>query len=69
MAERLVGLISILVGVLSLVFNKQSAQGYVEFQKGWGLEKNAYSVGQFISIFGGAFMVLIGLLMLVAKRS
>jgi uncharacterized membrane protein len=67
MAERIFGFILILIGVLSLVFNKQSAQMYVEFQKGWGLEKNAYSVGRLISIFGGVFMVLIGLLMLVVK--
>ena len=69
MTERIVGFIFILIGVLSLVFNKQSAKMYVEFQKGWGLEKNAYSMGRFISIFGGVFMVLIGLLMLFVKPS
>ena len=61
------GIIFIVVGIFSLVFNKQSAQMYAEFQKGWGLGENAYSVGRFISIFGGALAVFIGVLMLFGR--
>jgi uncharacterized membrane protein len=60
--HQFVGIIFILVGFLSLIFYKRSAQ---EYATTWGRRlKHGYAVGRFISIFGGILLLLGGLLML-----
>ncbi len=59
----IVGVIFVLMGLLSLIYNKRSAREYAET---WGRRlSHGYKVGRFVSIFGGALLLLVGLLMLV----
>jgi uncharacterized membrane protein len=61
----IIGIIFVLMGLLSLIYNKRSAREYAET---WGRRlKHGYALGRFISIFGGILLVLAGLLMLVAR--
>jgi hypothetical protein len=62
MSQIMVGIIFVLMGVLSLIYNKRSGRGYAET---WGRRlKHGYAVGRFISILGGALLLSAGLLML-----
>lgn len=55
-----------MLGALSIIYNKQGADRYAEFQKGWGLEgRTAILVGRLISILGGLLIIGIGLLIIV----
>ena len=63
----ILGSILLLIGVLSIVYNKRSAE---EYAQNWGRAlKNGYAVGRFISIFGGILLVLVGLLFIFVRRS
>jgi ABC-type nickel/cobalt efflux system permease component RcnA len=67
MAEIIVGIIFLLMGTLSLIYNKRSAQAYAET---WGRRlKHGYAIGRFISIFGAILLLLAGVLMLFARRA
>ena len=60
--NQFLGIILLLLGFLSLIYNKRSGREYAET---WGRRlKNGYAVGRFISIFGGTLLLLAGLLML-----
>jgi hypothetical protein len=62
MSQVIVGVIFVLMGFLSLIYNKRSAREYAET---WGRPlKHGYKVGRFVSIIGGTFLVLVGLLLL-----
>ena len=64
MGQILVGIILLLIGLLSLIYNKRSAQEYAET---WGRRlKHGYLVGRFISIIGGALLLFGGTLLLLA---
>ena len=64
--EQIVGGIIFLLGILSLIFNKRSAQDYSET---WGRRlKHGYAVGRFLSIFGGLLFMLLGILLLFVSR-
>lgn len=67
-SEMLFGTLFVLWGVVSIVFNKRGGKWYAAFQKGWGLGKSAFSVGRFISVFGGLMFVIIGLIMIFVLR-
>jgi uncharacterized membrane protein len=65
MTQTIVGIILLLIGFLSLIYNKQSAQ---EYAGTWGRSlKRGYTVGRFISIFGGALLMIAGALLLVSS--
>jgi hypothetical protein len=65
-AVRILGIIFLLLGILSIFFNKRGAVSYAEFQKGWGLEgPRAILVGRLIGIFGGAMFVALGLFLIL----
>jgi hypothetical protein len=62
---KILGVAFLLLGTISIIYNKRSADRYAEFQKGWGLEgRNGVVVGRLISILGGLMFVVIGLLCL-----
>ena len=64
--EQITGGIIFLLGILSLIYNKRSAQDYSET---WGRRlKHGYAVGRFLSIFGGLLFMLLGILMLFVRR-
>jgi uncharacterized membrane protein len=60
------GSVLVLMGLLSIAYNKRSAEQYAH---NWGRAlKNGYKVGRFISIAGGIFFLLIGLLFIFVRR-
>ena len=62
----ILGIIFLLMGILSIFYNKQGAEGYVQFQNGWGLDRQrAILVGRLIGIFGGVMFIGIGLLLIL----
>ena len=62
---HILGALFILVGLLSIITHKEGTKSFVEFQKGWGLEGNtAVLFGRFLCIFGGLFLIALGLLMI-----
>jgi uncharacterized membrane protein HdeD (DUF308 family) len=62
MSQLIVGIILLLIGLLSLIYNKRSAQEYAET---WGRRlKHGYTVGRFISILAGAVSLIVGILLL-----
>lgn len=62
MSQLIVGIILLLIGLLSLIYNKRSAQEYAET---WGRRlKHGYAVGRFISILAGAVLLIVGTLLL-----
>lgn len=62
----ILGIIFILLGSVSFVYNRQGAKSYVEFQKGWGLEgTTAFIIGRLLGIVGGLVMVGLGLFMIL----
>jgi hypothetical protein len=63
---KFLGLFFLLLGSLSIIYNKAGANSYAEFQKGWGLEgQRAIFVGRLIGIMGGLLVAGLGLLMLL----
>jgi len=66
MGQTILAIIFLLIGILSLTYNKACAR---EWAQTWGRGiKHGYELGRFISIFGGIMFVLFGLLMMSAKR-
>jgi len=64
--ETVIGLLFLLIGVLSLIYNKRAAHGYAET---WGKRlKHGYAFGRFISLFGGVLLLLLSALLLFVKR-
>lgn len=64
--DKIAGGIIFLLGIVCLVYNKRSAQDYA---KTWGRRlKHGYVVGRLVSISGGLLFMLLGVLMLFAKR-
>ena len=64
MSQIVGGFILLLIGLLSLIFNKRSAHDYSET---WGRRlKHGYAVGRFISIAGGGLFLCLGTLLLLA---
>jgi len=62
----IIGPLVILLGLFSIITNKRGAESYAEFQKGWGLQGNtALLVGRLLCIFGGLFLIGVGLLMIL----
>jgi hypothetical protein len=62
-AETLVGILFLLMGILSLIYNKRAAQEYAET---WGKRlTHGYAVGRFISFFGGLLFLLVAVLLFV----
>lgn len=60
--SQIVGIIFLLLGLLSLIYNQRSAREYAET---WGRRlKHGYVVGRFILIVGGTLSMLVGLAML-----
>lgn len=57
----------LLIGGLSIAFNERSARQYA-LKWGRGL-KNGYTVGRIVSIGGGIFFVLLGLLFIFVQRN
>lgn len=63
---KLLGILFVLVGLLSIFYSKQGAESYAEFQKGWGLERRtAILAGRLIGIVGGLLFVGFGLLIIL----
>ena len=61
----ILGVAFLLLGTLSIIYNKQGAHSYAEFQKGWGLEgRSALLIGRLIGILGGLIFVGLGLLII-----
>ena len=57
----------LLMGLLSIGYNKRSAEEYAQT---WGRAlKNGYNVGRFISIGGGIFLLVLGLLFMFVRRN
>jgi hypothetical protein len=64
--ETLIGILFLLMGTLSLIYNKRAAHEYAET---WGKRlTHSYAIGRFISLFGGPFLLLVGMLCLFVKR-
>jgi hypothetical protein len=64
--ETLVGLLFLLIGTLSLVYNRRAAHEYAET---WGKRlTHGYAIGRFISLFGGALFLIGAVLLLFVKR-
>jgi len=64
--ETFVGVLFLVIGVLSLVYNKSAAQAYAET---WGKPlTHGYAVGRFISVFGGIFLLALSALLLFVRR-
>jgi ABC-type nickel/cobalt efflux system permease component RcnA len=64
--ETLIGILFLLMGTLSLIYNKRAAQEYAET---WGKRlTHGYAIGRFVSVFGGLFLLLVGMLFLFVKR-
>jgi hypothetical protein len=64
--ETLVGILFLLIGTLSLIYNKRAAQEYAET---WGKRlTHGYAIGRFISLFGGVLFLLVAVLLLFVKR-
>jgi ABC-type nickel/cobalt efflux system permease component RcnA len=64
--ETLIGILFLLMGTLSLIYNKRAAHEYAET---WGKRlTHGYAIGRFISLFGGLFLLLVGMLCLFVKR-
>lgn len=62
----LLGILLILLGFISIVYNRQGAKSYVEFQKGWGLEgTTAFIIGRLLGIVGGLGMMGVGLFVIL----
>lgn len=63
-SQIIFGIILLLIGFVSLIDNKRSAQDYAD---SWGRRlKHGYAVGRFISIFGGTLFLFVGTLLLLA---
>jgi uncharacterized membrane protein HdeD (DUF308 family) len=63
----LVGTFILLMGILSIGYNKPAAEQYAQT---WGRTlKNGYAVGRFISIGGGVLLLLLGLLFIFVPRN
>ena len=61
------GSVLLLIGLLTIAYNKRSAEQYAH---NWGRTlKNGYNVGRFISIGGGIFLLLMGLLFIFVRRN
>ena len=61
-----IGTVLLFVGVLSITYNKRSAE---EYARNWGRSlKNGYAVGRIISIAGGIFFILVGVLIIFIRR-
>ncbi|HEX6716314.1 MAG TPA: hypothetical protein VF088_04350 [Pyrinomonadaceae bacterium] len=60
---KILGTMFLILGTVSIIYNKQSGQSYAAFQKGWGLEgRTAIVVGRLIALIGGFLFMVIGLL-------
>jgi hypothetical protein len=65
--EIILGGLLLVIGVLSLAYNKRAAEQYAQT---WGRTlKNGYAVGRFVSISGGIFFLLLGLLFILVPRN
>jgi len=63
---KILGIGFLLFGAFSIIYYKQSAKSYAEFQKGWGLtERTALIVGRVIAVLGGLMLVGAGVLMII----
>jgi uncharacterized integral membrane protein len=63
-----VGSLLWLIGLLSIAYNKRFAELYAH-KWGWRAPKGSYNVGRFISIAGGIFYLLMGLLFIFVRRN
>jgi hypothetical protein len=64
--EILVGILFLLIGSLSLIYNRRAAHEYAET---WGKRlTHGYAIGRFISLFGGVLFLLLAALLLFVKR-
>lgn len=58
----ILGILFVVLGVVSVIYNKAGAELYAEFQKGWGLQGRAAIVtGRLIGILGGLMFVALGI--------
>jgi hypothetical protein len=63
----ILGSVLLLMALLSIVYNKRAAEQYAQT---WGRAlKNGYNVGRFISIGGGVFLLLLGLLFIFVRHN
>jgi hypothetical protein len=46
-----------------------SGRACAAHQKGWGLGNSAYAVGRIIGVVGGSMAVILGLIMIFARRA
>ena len=61
-----VGILFLVLGIVSIVYNKAGADLYAEFQKGWGLQGRAATVtGRLIGIIGALMFVVLGILLVI----
>ena len=59
---KILGIAFLLLGTLSIVYNKAGANSYAQFQKGWGLQgPTAILVGRLIGVIGGLMFAALGL--------
>lgn len=65
---KIAGFAFLLLGTLSIIYNKQGAHAYSEFQKGWGLEeRTAILIGRLLGLLGGLLFVGLGLLIILKQ--
>ena len=63
---KILGCAFLLLGTLSIIYNKHGAHAYAEFQKGWGLaERKAILIGRLLGLLGGLLFVGLGLLIIL----
>jgi putative Ca2+/H+ antiporter (TMEM165/GDT1 family) len=67
MVEIIAGVIFLVIGILSVIYNRRSARNYAET---WGRRlKHGYAIGRLVSIFGGILFLLFAVLLLFVKRN
>ena len=67
LAGTIVGSLALLIGLLSIAYNRRAAE---EYARTWGRAlKNGYAIGQTISIVGGMLLLLVGLFCIFVRRS
>jgi len=67
--EMIFGALFVIWGCACIVLNKPGGRAYAAHQKGWGLGDSACAVGRIISVVGGSMAVIVGLIMIFARRS
>jgi hypothetical protein len=65
--QPILGTVLFFAGCFAIAYNEEGARRFEESQKAlgkWGMKKHAYSAGRFVSIVGGAILVLAGAVIL-----